>query len=109
MLPLEAADWVDFAGCLGIRKSFEVELFPLTFFDFDAAAAVGLDLGPVDFLEPLPPPPPLPLRWLGGDILVVLVDWSIYFKSGNKNSAKSVCCCFPLEGCAITGMHTYSG
>ena len=74
MLPLEAADWGDFAGFLGILKSFEVELFPLTFFGFDAAAvALGLDLGPVDFLEPLPPPPPLPLRWLGGDILVDLV------------------------------------
>ena len=31
-----------------------------------------------------------------------MVVLSIYFKSGNKNSAKSVCYCFPLEGCAIT-------
>ena len=61
LLPLEAADWVDIAGFLGVRKSFEVILLSLTFFVFDAAAvALGLGLGVVDFLEPLPPPP-LPL------------------------------------------------
>ena len=60
LLPSEAADWGDFDGFIGIRKSLLLVLFTLLF-DFDAAAvALGLGLGVVDFLEPLPPPP-LPL------------------------------------------------
>ena len=71
---MEAADWDDFVGFIGIRKSFEVEIFPLTFFDFDAAAAaVDEDDLVGDFLAL--PPVPLPLRWLGGDILNVLFQF----------------------------------
>ena len=47
---MEAADWVDFAGFFGIRKSLEVELFEVVFsptFDFvaESAAREGIEEG----------------------------------------------------------------
>ena len=54
-----------------------MELFPLTFFNFNAAAAADED----DLVEDLALPPVSLLMWFGGDI----VEFSIYLTSGKQS------------------------
>ena len=57
-----------------------MELFPLTFFDFDAAAAADED----DLVKDLALPPVSLLMWFGGDI----VEFSIYLTSASGKQSR---------------------
>ena len=94
LLPPAAPDWGDWGGFFGIRKSpiLLVELFPLTFFDFfDVPADDDEDEGDLvaDFDLALPLAP-LPLRWLGGDIVEV-----VGFIFRQENNANKYLLLFP--------------
>ena len=87
LLPPAAPDWGDWGGFFGIRKSpiLLVELFPLTFFDFFDVAPDDDDEGVDDLeadLDLALPLAPLPLRWLGGDIVKVV--GFIFFRQENN-------------------------